>query len=113
MEAVIRTPREARWLHLKAIAVRFSSLRRQKLGPLSPRRISRFVFCHAKYVHVDFSDSGRRAYNFLYNLQTPGDNPELTVIEEDVLGNFRRGQVKYAPDFGILNGDNGMHATNE
>merc|ERR1711957_503748 len=65
------------------------------------------------YVHVDFSHGGKRAFNFLFNLQTPGDEPELTVIEEDVLGNWRRGQVKYSPKFGVLNGDDGMHATNE
>ncbi|KAL7543508.1 hypothetical protein ACHAXR_012794 [Thalassiosira sp. AJA248-18] len=65
------------------------------------------------YVHVDFSHSGKRAFNFLINLQTPGDDPELTVIEEDELGNRRRGQVKYAPEFGVLNGDDAMHATNE
>mmetsp|Transcript_3663 Transcript_3663/g.5686 ORF Transcript_3663/g.5686 Transcript_3663/m.5686 type:complete len:154 (+) Transcript_3663:179-640(+) len=29
------------------------------------------------------------------------------------MGNFRRGQVKYEPTFGVLNGDGGMHATNE
>ena len=82
-------------------------------APSHPVAFSPIVFRRVKDIHVDFSDSGRRAYNFLYNLQTPGDNPELTVIEEDVLGNFRRGQVKYAPDFGILNKDNGMHTTNE
>lgn len=65
------------------------------------------------YIHVDFSNSGKRAFNFLINLQTPGDDPELTVIEEDELGNRRRGQVKYAPEFGVLNGDDAMHATNE
>jgi len=47
------------------------------------------------------------------NLQTPGDEPELTVIEEDDIGNRRRAQVKYQDEFGILNGDDAMHATNE
>mmetsp|Transcript_19450 Transcript_19450/g.42294 ORF Transcript_19450/g.42294 Transcript_19450/m.42294 type:complete len:820 (-) Transcript_19450:205-2664(-) len=65
------------------------------------------------HVHVDFQQSKRRAFNFLVNLETPGDEPELTVVEEDCLGNRRRGQVKYAPTFGVLNGDDGMHATNE
>jgi len=65
------------------------------------------------HVHVDFQSSKRRAFNFLINLQTPGDEPELTVMEEDYLGNRRRGQIKYAPEFGVLNGDDGMHATNE
>ncbi|KAK1733850.1 hypothetical protein QTG54_015377 [Skeletonema marinoi] len=41
------------------------------------------------YVHVDFSKSGKKAANFLVNLQTPGDDPELTVIEEDDVGNRR------------------------
>ena len=66
-----------------------------------------------QYVHIDFANSGGRAFNLLVNLQTPGDDPELTVIEEDDLGNRRRGQIKYAPDFGVLNGDDAMHATNE
>lgn len=65
------------------------------------------------YIHVDFSQSEKRAFNFLINLHTPSDEPELTVIEEDDLGNRRRGQLKYAPDFGVLNGDDAMHATNE
>ena len=66
-----------------------------------------------QYVHVDFTGSNKRAMNFLVNLQTPSDEPELTVIEEDDLGNRRRGQVKYSPEFGVLNGDDAMHATNE
>ena len=65
------------------------------------------------YVHVDFSHSGKKAANFLVNLQTPGDEPELTVIEEDDVGNRRRAQVKYNNEVGILNGDDAMHATNE
>jgi len=65
------------------------------------------------YVHVDFSKSGKKAANFLVNLQTPADDPELTVIEEDDVGNRRRAQVKYSNEFGILNGDDAMHATNE
>ena len=64
-------------------------------------------------MHVDFTGSNNRAMNFLVNLQTPSDEPELTVIEEDDLGNRRRGQVKYSPEFGVLNGDDAMHATNE
>lgn len=68
-----------------------------------------------QYIHVDFSNSNSRAFNFLVNLETPGDDPdpELTVIEEDDIGNRRRAQVKYSPEFGVLNGDDGMHATNE
>lgn len=65
------------------------------------------------YIHVDFSGSNKRAFNFLINLHSPSDEPELTIIEEDDLGNRRRGQVKYAPTFGVLNGDDAMHATNE
>ena len=65
------------------------------------------------YIHVDFAGSGKKAFNFLIPLQSPSDHPELTVIEEDDLGNRRRGQVKYAPEFGVLNGDDAMHATNE
>ena len=65
------------------------------------------------YVHVDFSKSGKKAANFLVNLQTPSDEPELTVIEEDDVGNRRRAQVKYSNEVGILNGDDAMHATNE
>ena len=65
------------------------------------------------YIHVDFSHSDQKAANFLVNLQTPGDEPELTVIEEDDVGNRRRAQVKYADEFGVLNGDDAMHATNE
>ena len=66
-----------------------------------------------QYTHVDFTNSKKRAFNFLVNLETPSNEPELTVVEEDDLGNRRRAQIKYAPDFGVLNGDDAMHATNE
>ena len=63
---------------------------------------------------MDFSGSKKRAFNFLINLQSPeGADPELTIIEEDDIGNRRRGQIKYSPEFGVLNGDDAMHATNE
>ena len=63
---------------------------------------------------MDFTQSEGRAFNFLLNLHSPEDaGPELTVVDEDELGNRRRGQVKYRPDFGVLNGDDARHATNE
>ena len=63
---------------------------------------------------MDFSGSNKRAFNFLINLHTPeGASPELAIIEEDDIGNRRRGQIKYSPEFGVLNGDDAMHATNE
>lgn len=63
---------------------------------------------------MDFTQSKGRAFNFLINLDTPeGAGPELSVVEEDDLGNRRRGQVKYDNTFGVLNGDDAMHATNE
>jgi len=67
------------------------------------------------YVHQDFEGSTGRAFNFLYKLQSPEgyNTPELTIIEEDYLGSRRRGQIKYEEDFGVLNGDVAMHATNE
>lgn len=67
------------------------------------------------YIHQDFEGSTGRAFNFLYRLNAPESytTPELTVIEEDYMGNRRRGQIKYGDDFGVLNGDMAMHATNE
>jgi len=67
------------------------------------------------YIHQDFEGSTGRAFNFLYKLNAPESytTPELTVIEEDTLGNRRRGQLKYGDDFGVLNGDMAMHASNE
>ena len=62
---------------------------------------------------MDFQESEKRAFNFLVTLKTPGDEPEFTVVEEYCLGNRRRDEIKYAPQFGVLSGDDDMHATNE
>jgi hypothetical protein len=66
--------------------------------------------CERGYMHHDWNDVDRRAFNFLVGIHSPDNAGAELYIEND---EERRGEVQYGSNAGILVGDGTRHGTKE